>query len=240
MIDPAAARAVSILSAASDPARFTAVTEQLRLGRARVVLADEDLGVLTRLGSGCYFCAPFDGLGALAMASFIPAGSLANIADAAFAADIAAGAVPSAYELWVHGGTTVDAGEARLTMVPLSPEDLDTVCAHYGLLPREQVLDHLERSWIAGGYDASGELVGFIGEHEEGSMGMLEVFPAHRRRGYARALEAALIDDFLAAGRVPYCHVAPANAASLALQASLGLRRVGPVQCWVEVPAARP
>ena len=77
-------------------------------------------------------------------------------------------------------------------------------------------------------------------------MGMLEVFPEARRHGFAQALEAALIGELaleaaligelLAAGRTPYCHVAPDNEASRALQAKLGLRRVDTVQCWFGMP----
>ena len=70
-------------------------------------------------------------------------------------------------------------------------------------------------------------------------MGMLEVFPEARRRGYAQALEAALIDTFMAAGRIPYCHVALDNEASKALQRKLGLRRIDTVQCWFGMPPRR-
>ena len=33
-----------------------------------------------------------------------------------------------------------------------------------------------------------GQLAGFVGEHSEGSMGMLEIFPAYRRRGLGYSL----------------------------------------------------
>ena len=108
--------------------------------------------------------------------------------------------------------------------------------ARYNLLSRSGIEDHLARGWIRGGFAADGALVGFIGEHDEASMGMLEVFPEARRHGFAQALEAALIGELLAAGRTPYCHVAPDNEASRALQAKLGLRRVDTVQCWFGMP----
>ena len=75
---------------------------------------------------------------------------------------------------------------------------------------------------IDGGY-LDGELVGFIGMHAEGSMGMLEVFPGWRRRGVALALEAAKIASGLAAGHVPWAQVFPENRASIALQHRLGM-----------------
>ena len=52
---------------------------------------------------------------------------------------------------------------------------------------------------------------------------MLEVFPPYRRRGWARALEGAKINQHLSLGYVPWGQVWPDNVASLALQRSLGL-----------------
>ncbi|WP_148138347.1 GDSL-type esterase/lipase family protein [Olsenella sp. HMSC062G07] len=76
---------------------------------------------------------------------------------------------------------------------------------------------------ILGGF-ADGVLTGFIGEHPCGSLGMLEVFVPFRRRGWARALLCAKINEQLAKGWVPWAEVYPDNAASLALVRSLGLR----------------
>lgn len=229
--------AIALLEAKPEPRRFTAVLEQLRLGRVSVCFLDGDLGVLTRLARGGYFATPFCEDGARAMAEMLPAGAVSNICDVAFAPLIAPGVDPAEYELRVYDGTTpIDPGDAKISMRPLSACDFDLVDACYDLLPSDAILDHIERGWLRGGYDCRGDLVGFIGEHDEGSMGMLEVFPDHRRCGYARALEAALMEDLLLQGRVPYCHVDPANEASKALQEKLGLRRVGPMQCWVEIP----
>ena len=56
----------------------------------------------------------------------------------------------------------------------------------------EYVEDRLKAGVIFGAF-VDGRLAGFVGEHHEGSMGMLEVVPEFRRRGIAQALEAALI-----------------------------------------------
>ena len=50
-----------------------------------------------------------------------------------------------------------------------------------------------------------GVLAGLIGIHEEGSIGMLEVLPAYRRRGLGYALEAGAIRRALKA--VSYTHL---------------------------------
>lgn len=67
-------------------------------------------------------------------------------------------------------------------------------------------------------------LAGFIGLHTEGAMGMLEIFPQFRRKGYGYALEAWLIAWLLERGWTPYCHVVKGNDASTHLQEKLGLK----------------
>ena len=68
-----------------------------------------------------------------------------------------------------------------------------------------------------------GELAGFIGRHDQGALGVLEVLPEYRRRGIATALESTAINRELQEGHVPYCHLYTDNLASRALQQSLGL-----------------
>lgn len=67
-----------------------------------------------------------------------------------------------------------------------------------------------------------GEPAGFIGTHEEGSMGLLEVLPRYRRRGVAAALATMQTNRLLALGRVPFSQIEPENAASFALHRRLG------------------
>ncbi len=81
----------------------------------------------------------------------------------------------------------------------------------------------LKQGLLLGGFEG-GELVGFVGEHPGGSMGMLEVFPEHRGRGWGEALERAKIEDQLARGLRPWCEVWPENRDSLRLQRRLGLK----------------
>ena len=70
---------------------------------------------------------------------------------------------------------------------------------------------------------ADGKFCGYIGEHREGSMGMLHVFPQFRERGYATDIESFLINKKLLDGSIPYCHIIDDNVASLNLQRKLGL-----------------
>ena len=69
---------------------------------------------------------------------------------------------------------------------------------------------------------AKGQLLGFIGMHSEGSVGMLEVLPPYRRRGVALALMAAMANHCLERGWVPFSQIFDGNTASLELHRRLG------------------
>lgn len=64
-------------------------------------------------------------------------------------------------------------------------------------------------------------------------MGFLHVLEPHRRKGYAKAVSLALVQDILDRGKIPALHVKTDNVASLELTASLGFHRVKK-QVWAE------
>lgn len=69
----------------------------------------------------------------------------------------------------------------------------------------------------------NGQFAGFIGFHGDGSTGLLEVLPEFRRRGIGQCLEKYMVNLCLDRGWVNYGHIYTDNAASFALQESLGL-----------------
>ncbi|MCH3957965.1 MAG: GNAT family N-acetyltransferase [Olsenella sp.] len=115
--------------------------------------------------------------------------------------------------------------DPSLDIRTLTPAYAELVASHYShpeyLAPGE-LEDILARGLVLGGFEA-GRLCAFIGEHPEGAIGMLEVFPEQRRRGWATALESAKINEQLDRGLVPWGEVWPDNQASIALQEKLGL-----------------
>jgi RimJ/RimL family protein N-acetyltransferase len=54
-------------------------------------------------------------------------------------------------------------------------------------------------------------------------MGLLEIFPEHRKNGYATEMERFMIRRVLENGQIPYCEVETDNDKSLGLQKKLGL-----------------
>lgn len=79
-----------------------------------------------------------------------------------------------------------------------------------------------------------GALAGFVGTHEEGSIGLLTVLPAYRRRGLGTYLEQVAIRRALERGHIPFGQIAEGNTASLALQRSLGMTVAEELVCWME------
>lgn len=230
-------RALAYIESFADPRELIALSEALRLGRAQVVAASDD-GVLVRVTeSGDYLVGARDGGTAARLLESLTTEDLADsvvaLQDAAWA-----GAVgfepdgPLRYQICVYEGTDPVPVGGSLCIEPLGASDLPTVVAHYKTLPEDFVARHLADGWLYGGYDADGALVGFVGEHDEGSIGMLEVFSEHRRRGYAFELEGMLVNRMLAAGRRPFCQVVEGNEASFALQRKLGFTVLPRVQCW--------
>ena len=104
----------------------------------------------------------------------------------------------------------------------LTVSDIDFVLANYKYIPyREYIEDRINAGMI--GAFCGNEPVGFIGEHDDGSMGMLEVLPEYRRRGIAYSLEAALINRLRQQGKIPYAQVFTTNIDSRRLQEKLGM-----------------
>lgn len=121
----------------------------------------------------------------------------------------------------------------RITYRRLTMEDLDFVCRtyRYGENDSRYLSDRISHGMI-GAFDGK-RCVGFIGEHSEGSMGILEVIPEYRRRGIATALEGMMINKKLKEGRIPYDHVVLGNDASLGLQKSLGMDKAEGIVTWL-------
>lgn len=96
----------------------------------------------------------------------------------------------------------------------------------------EYLRDRLETGVMLGAFDG-GALIGFIGVHAEGSMGLLQVHPDYRQRGIGKLLELHQINRHLARGETPYGSVLTTNEASLALQRSVGMTPSVPTFHWL-------
>lgn len=100
--------------------------------------------------------------------------------------------------------------------------DLPMLIQNYHMLEPEDLETLVNMGNIVIGYDGA-KIIGFIGEHLEGSIGLLYIFPEFRRMGYAEKLEKHFFARTIEMGFVPFGQVEKSNLPSLELQKKLGL-----------------
>lgn len=121
----------------------------------------------------------------------------------------------------------------EITFQVLGGDYLEVIMKHYHMAPSEEYIRERLISGNLFGAFCENKLTGFAGIHAEGSLGMLEVLKAHRKKGIGIALEAYLINRHLSLGYTPYGNVVPDNDASIHLQEKIGLRISKEIMYWV-------
>ncbi len=111
----------------------------------------------------------------------------------------------------------------ELEMRQLDQNQIGVILEHYDKLPDDEIEELLKNGNLFGAYK-NGTLIGFVGNHLEGSIGLLEVFPKYRRLGYGTILESYIVNKTLEKGLVPFGQVEIDNEKSIALQNKLGFR----------------
>lgn len=114
----------------------------------------------------------------------------------------------------------------------LGMEHLDYVSTHQEHNDRRYIKICIELGNMYGAF-VGNELVGFIGMHREGSIGLLYVDKAYRREGIAESMAAFMINQVLKKGWTPYGHVVCGNEASEKLQEKLGLYKAEKTVWWL-------
>lgn len=98
---------------------------------------------------------------------------------------------------------------------------------------REYVEGRLAAGEMFGAF-RDGKLAGFIGLHEEGSMGMLEVLPAFQRMGVGTLLVAFLCGRLMEGGLTPFSQFTLDNLASRRLHEAMGFSISTDLVYWLE------
>ncbi len=120
---------------------------------------------------------------------------------------------------------------------PLTMADFPVVRATYRTVDDDDYIAGRIAEGMLGAW-CDGELAGFIGTHQEGTVGLLEVLPRFRRRGIARALEAEMLKRLRAQGRRAYGNIAVANELSRTVHSRLGIRFAPDPVYWLFPPEA--
>jgi len=127
---------------------------------------------------------------------------------------------------------TIDIPRGELTVRTADNDDFQWLSSVYDLVSAEELRRDVELGNILIA-SVNGADVGFVGEHLEGSMGLLHILPEFRRRGYAEELESLMIADTLRRGFVPFCQTELDNYASIHLQEKLGLVKADNITGWL-------
>ena len=94
------------------------------------------------------------------------------------------------------------------------------------------------RKGKSAGIHVAGSLVAWVTTHDDGSIGIMHVLDAYRRKGYARVLTLDVINQVYAQGRIPYLHIEDSNTGAMSVVASLGFERDRLVH-WFEIGQGR-
>lgn len=114
-------------------------------------------------------------------------------------------------------------GENGFSIHVLTEEFIPFVTEHYSEIGTEEyVTDRIRHGAVYGAfYDE--KIVGFIANHEEGSIGMLYVLPEYRKRHVAMALETYCMNLAIERSEIPYGQIVLGNKPSISLQEKMGI-----------------
>ena len=98
----------------------------------------------------------------------------------------------------------------------------------------EYIRDRINTNTMLGAF-IDENLVGFIGTHEEGSIGILEVLPYYRNRGIGECLQKYATNLALSQDRIPYGQIKINNLNSIRLQERLGFEISEDIVYWLMI-----
>lgn len=119
------------------------------------------------------------------------------------------------------GENKVPAG-VTISKMEFTRENVDLVFRTYTLGYGRAEIEKLMKTKDFFAASIDGEIIGYIGAHEEGSLGLLEVFPRARGLGVGSALLTVAVNNLLSKGEIAYSNIVTTNEASLRLHARLG------------------
>lgn len=115
----------------------------------------------------------------------------------------------------------------------LGEESFQVILDNYQAFTDPDYIHGRIRDGVMHGAVENGQVMGFIGMHAEGSVGLLQVLPAYQRRGVATALMACMTNWFLERGWTPFSQIFEGNTASTELHKKVGWTLCPQDMFWV-------
>lgn len=138
------------------------------------------------------------------------------------------------YQAAYQKGVPLPMPKTRLKIRPLAMEHCDVVREAYShSIGENYIAGRIQAGELYGGFH-EGQLVGFGGYHEEGSIGMLEVLPKFKGNGFGAALVVYLVNETLAKGRIPFSQMTVDNHISIRLHQKLGFDITDSPLYWLD------
>lgn len=221
-----------------DKLRYMDMLEPLRRGTVDKLHVWEDGVLLHDLSCGGWFTAADSGSALDRMLDLLPAGT-----------DLFVGHEPElkrrvAERLGLNDGHTCYQAAWMEKDPPLLPKNAPPL-VRLGAEWAEFVHEHYSHAFADVAYMRAAirrgmlgifeneNLAGYIGTHDEGTMGMLEVLPEYRRRGLGELLTLGAIRQALSEGRYAFDQVIEGNEASFALQRKIGMTICDKAMYWL-------
>lgn len=98
-------------------------------------------------------------------------------------------------------------------------------------IAEEYLIKRIQANVFIGAFDHD-KIVGFVGMHDEGSIGFVEVIKEYRRKKIASMLETYMIDKLLKKKELVYLQVEINNIPSMKLHEKLGYKRSNDIITW--------
>jgi len=219
-----------------DPILHMGMIEPIRRGTAEVLFADASAVLIHEIKSGAYMLSADTQRIGEALLDTVPQGSLWTVHQPFMVKPVRDRyGLRNTYECLQAVYLSPRKLDARgaLRIAPLDMAYAAQISEKYRMATLEELQDIIRDGSLYGGF-LGDELAAFGGFHKEGSIGMLEVFPPYRRRGFAVQLESRLVNLLLSQGRVPYAQIFPDNEQSVRLHKKLGFQFSAQTLFWMD------
>lgn len=122
--------------------------------------------------------------------------------------------------------------DGKLEMHHHSIDDYNLFRAVYKHKTDEDLKQDFENQDFTGLYE-DGKMLGFIGIHREGAIGMLNILLEYRRKGHGKALLCNIMNKQIMQERIPFSQIVFDNDASIKMHKEIGLIFSKDTQRWM-------